>query len=199
MDDDVWLFTGITSVVSDQSNIGFILINMRTKESRRYSINGAEEFSAMSSAEGKIQEKGYKATFPILVNIADTPSYFISLKDNAGLVKAYSFVSVANYQIVGVGDTIDAAGEEYVKLLRSNGLTDKNPVISEGIEKKITVERINSAVVNGNSVYYIKAAGSDTIYTAGIELSNRLPLIKENDQITIILNSDKDTEIKDIK
>lgn len=199
MDDDVWLFTGITSVVSDQSNIGFILINMRTKESRRYSINGAEEFSAMSSAEGKIQEKGYKATFPILVNIADTPSYFISLKDNAGLVKAYSFVSVANYQIVGVGDTIDAAGEEYVKLLKSNGLTDKNPVISEGIEKKITVERINSAVVNGNSVYYIKAAGSDTIYTAGIELSNRLPLIKENDQITIILNSDKDTEIKDIK
>ena len=172
---------------------------MRTKESRRYSINGAEEFSAMSSAEGKIQEKGYKATFPILVNIADTPSYFISLKDNAGLVKAYSFVSVANYQIVGVGDTIDAAGEEYVKLLRSNGLTDKNPVISEGVEKKITVERINSAVINGNSVYYIKAAGSDTIYTAGIELSSRLPLIKENDQITIILNSDKDTEIKDIK
>lgn len=182
LNDDVWLFTGITSVVSDESNIGFLLINMRTKESKRYSINGAEEYSAMSSAEGKIQEKKYTATFPILINIADTPSYFISLKDNAGLVKAYSFVSVSNYQIVGVADTLEGASEEYLRLLNTNGVSTENEAI---VKKEIIVDRINSAVIDGNSVYYIKPLGSDKIYSANIDLSTKLPLIKEGDKITI--------------
>lgn len=201
LNDDVWLFTGITSVVSDESNIGFILVNMRTKESMRFSINGAEEYSAMSSAEGKIQEKGYTATFPILVNIADTPSYFISLKDNAGLVKSYSFVSVANYQIVGVADTLEAASEEYLRLLKSNGIeiNDSNTNIKGGINKEITVERINSAVINGNSVYYIKATDSDVIYTANIDVSNRLPLINKGDKITVLLKTEESTTILEIK
>ncbi len=201
LNDDVWLFTGITSVVSDESNIGFILVNMRTKESMRFSINGAEEYSAMSSAEGKIQEKGYTATFPILVNIADTPSYFISLKDNAGLVKSYSFVSVANYQIVGVADTLEAASEEYLRLLKSNGIeiNDSNTNIKGGINKEITVERINSAVINGNSVYYIKATDSDVIYTANIDVSNRLPLINKGDKITVLLKTEESTAILEIK
>ena len=155
---------------------------MRTIESKRYSINGAEEYSAMSSAEGKIQEKKYTATFPILINIADTPSYFISLKDNAGLVKAYSFVSVSNYQIVGVADTLEGASEEYLRLLNTNGVSTENETI---VKKEIIVDRINSAVIDGNSVYYIKPLGSDKIYSANIDLSTKLPLIKEGDKITI--------------
>ena len=187
IDDDIWAYTGITSVVSDESNIGFILINLRTKEAKTYSINGAEEYSAMSSAEGKIQEKGYNATFPILVNIADTPSYFISLKDGAGLVKSYSFVSVANYQIVGVADTLAGAEAEYRRLLKEAGKLENDTSTEEKIAKEITasVTDISSAVVNGNTAYYIKLQGSDKIFIASVGLNDKLPFIKVGDQLKI--------------
>lgn len=191
LDDDVWMYTGITSVVDDASNIGFILVNLRTKETRRYTINGAEEISAMSSAEGMIQEKGYQATFPILVNIADTPSYFISLKDNAGLVKAYSFVSVSNYQIVGVADTLEGASAEYIRLLKSNGVnTDKaESNLSQTTNISITVAEISSAVVDGNTVYYIKG-DDDKIYTVGVSVSRNLPFVKTGDELNATVDDD---------
>lgn len=188
LDDDVWMYTGITSVVDDASNIGFLLVNLRTKEARQYTMNGAEEYSAMESAEGMIQEKKYIATFPILVNIADTPSYFISLKDNAGLVKAYSFVSVEDYQIVGVADTISGANTEYRRLLKDLGGVKEEekpePITTEVI---INVEAVSSAVVDGNTVYYIKATDGK-IYTVGIGISPNLPFIKAGDVIKATVN-----------
>ena len=186
IDDDIWVYTGITSVVSDESNVGFILVNLRTKETKTYSINGAEEYSAMESAEGKIQEKGYTATFPILVNIADTPSYFISLKDDAGLVKAYSFVSVSNYQIVGVADTLAGAEEEYRRLLKESGKLEGDiNSQSETKEVKGTISAISSVVVNGNTTYYIMLEGDSNIYIADISLNNKLPFVVAGDSVTI--------------
>ncbi len=186
INDDIWAYTGITSVVADESNIGFILVNLRTKEAKTYSINGAEEYSAMSSAEGKIQEKGYTATFPILVNIADTPSYFISLKDSAGLVKSYSFVSVANYQIVGVADTVAGAETEYRRLLKESG---KLNVESTGSQEPQTVTgnitAISTAVVGGNSAYYIKITGSDKIFIAPVSINDELPFMEVGKEVTI--------------
>lgn len=198
INDDVWLYTGITSVVKDESNIGFILVNMRTKEAKTFAINGAEEYSAMESAEGMIQEKGYRATFPILVNIAETPSYFISLKDDAGLVKAYSFVSVSNYQIVGVADTLAGAQSEYIRLLKNSGKIDETTKIPEEQEQKIVtgvVEKISSAVVNGNSKYYIKISGNETIFVVDISVSNKLPLVSSGDNITLKYYSDEQKNI----
>lgn len=187
IDDDIWVYTGITSVVSDESNIGFLLVNLRTKEAKTYSINGAEEYSAMSSAEGKIQEKGYRATFPILVNIANTPSYFVSLKDDAGLVKAYSFVSVANYQIVGVADTLAGAESEYRRLLAESGKLNEEAVTDSSELKTITanISAISSAVVDGNTAYFIMLEGSEDVYIANISLSNKLPFASVGSTITI--------------
>ncbi len=178
-DDDVWLYTGITSVVADESNIGFILINMRTKEARTYMINGAEEYSAMASAEGQVQEKGYNATFPILINVEDRPSYFLSLKDNAGLVKCYAFVSVSDYQIVGVADTIEAAKSEYLRML---GITD-SPVVGDTTDVSGTVTAVATAVKGGNTSYYIEMNGE--IYIASITVSDLLPFVKAGDTITL--------------
>lgn len=187
LEDDVWMYTGITSVVDDASNIGFLLVNLRTKEARKYTINGAEEISAMDSAEGMIQEKGYKATFPILLNVSDNPSYFISLKDNAGLVKAYSFVSVENYQIVGVADTIEGASAEYLRLLANIG-NDNSETTEDNTsnidEMTLTVSEIASAVVDGNTVYYIKT-DNGKIYTALLEISKELPFIGAGDVIKV--------------
>ena len=67
--DDVWYYTGVTSVTSDESNIGFILTNARTGEYKYYPIIGAEEYSAMGAAQGEVQEKGYVASFPSLINV----------------------------------------------------------------------------------------------------------------------------------
>ena len=182
LDDDVWLYTGITSVVADESNIGFILVNMRTKEARTYSINGAEEYSAMHSAEGEVQEKGYNATFPILVNVENVPSYFLSLKDNEGLVKMYAYVSVKDYHIVGVGDTIAAARSEYLRKLNLPESEEQTPPDAEIPPVTGTVTGVASAVVSGNTVYYIDIGG--TVYRADISRSDRLPFLAAGDTVT---------------
>jgi hypothetical protein len=193
VDDDVWLYTGITSVAADESNIGFILVNMRTKEAKTYYINGAEEYSAMSSAEGKIQEKGYNATFPILINVHDRPSYFISLKDNAGLVKAYAFVSVADYQLVGVADTIEGAKAEYLRIIGVDVTPAPDTDVTTHTGK---IAAIATAVVNGNSVYYIRLENGE-IYTATIAVSARLPFLAVGDSITFL--ADKNGVIRKIE
>ena len=117
MEDDVWVYTGITSVSGDESNVGFVLMNQRTMETRFYKIEGAIEDSAMSSAEGQVQNLGYKATFPLLLNIAGEPTYFIALKDAAGLVKMYAMVNVQQYQIVATGNSVRQCQQSYHDLL----------------------------------------------------------------------------------
>ncbi|MEG2378415.1 MAG: CvpA family protein, partial [Clostridia bacterium] len=105
MNDDVYVYTGVTSAGTDQSNVGFILSNQRTKETKYYSIAGATEYSAMASAEGVVQHLNYKSTFPLLLNISSKPTYFMALKDNAQLVKMYAMVNVEQYQVVATGAT----------------------------------------------------------------------------------------------
>ncbi len=188
--DDVWLYTGITSVAQDESNIGFLLVNMRTKEARTYSINGAEEYSAMNSAEGAVQEKEYTATFPILINVDGVPTYFISLKDNAGLVKMYSFVAVSNYQIVGVKDTLEDAMNDYRRLLAANNIVESKPVPDNTETVTVKLDAVSSAVVDGNTVYYLKAGAK--IYTAKISVSPTLPFLKAGDTVTVTASPAED-------
>ena len=122
IDDDVWVYTGVTSITSDQSNVGFVLMNERTMETKYYQIEGAIEDSAMSSAEGKVQNLKYVATFPLLLNIANEPTYFIALKDDSGLVKMYAMVNVQKYQVVATGDSVSECEKAYISLLKENGI-----------------------------------------------------------------------------
>ncbi len=196
VNDDVYLYTGMTSVTGDQSNVGFVLVNMRTKETKFYSVPGAEEVSAMSSAEGQVQHLKYSSTFPLLLNVADRPTYFMSLKDAAGLVKMYAFVDVARYQIVGTGTSVADARTNYVKALTQ----EEGVSAGAGTEITGTVAGIVSAVVDGNTNYYITLTDSDVVYVAPIKTSNRLPFIKEGDSITLTYSgSDETREILTIK
>lgn len=192
INDDLWMYTGLTSVTGDKSNIGFILVNMRTKETKYYKINGADEESAMRSAEGKVQEKKYKASFPILVNIANRPTYFLSLKDDAGLIKQYAFISVEQYQIVGVGDTVSAAQDSYISQLKTNSQSNLEDV------KEIsgTISEINSAVVDANTNYYIKLQDTNIVYIIPISLDPRLALAKIGDTINIKYNEGTDATLR---
>lgn len=189
LNDDVYLYTGLTSVSKDASNVGFALINLRTKEGKYYNISGAEEYSAMSSAEGKVQNLEYTATFPILINASGEPTYFLSLKDSSNLVKMYAFVSVKNYQIVATGSTVSEAEKNYYEVLAQNGKTN---IDSQYEDIKGTITSINSAVKEGNSLYYFKIDNNDTIFIADISLSDELPLLKEGDQVEVeYINGDK--------
>lgn len=185
LDDDVWLYTGMTSVVSDESNVGFVLVNLRTKETRYYAVPGAEEYSAMDSAEGQVQHLAYEATFPILLNVGNRPTYFMSLKDSAGLVKMYAFVDVQQYQIVGTGTSVDLAREDYLKKLAADGQLDQPSV--DTVEKTAVVLSVATAVVNGNSMYYIMLDDGSVI-SASINLSSDLPFLSPGDTVTATLS-----------
>ncbi len=192
IDDDVWLYTGMTSVSGDESNVGFVLVNLRTKETRYYSVPGAEEYSAMSSAEEQVQHLNYRATFPILLNIGDRPTYFMSLKGDAGLVKMYAFVDVQQYQIVGTGGSVKAAREDYLAKLGAGEIT---PAPEKETSKVTgTVVDIKSAVVGGNTTYYI-LLDDNNLYTAAITVSDSLPFIKSGDKVTLTVTENTVSEL----
>ena len=185
IDDDVYLYTGMTSVTSDESNVGFVLTNLRTKATKFYTIPGAEEYSAMDSAEGQVQHLNYTSTFPLLLNVSDRPTYFMSLKDAAGLVKMYAFVDVNQYQIVGTGSTVESAREDYISKLKTENVSDEPEQEPEKIVK--VIENINSAVVSGNTVYYLKFADDEAIYTAVVTKSDLLPFAKAGQTVELVL------------
>lgn len=168
IDDDVWVYTGVTSVSGDQSNVGFVLMNQRTMETKFYGIEGATEDSAMSSAEGQVQNLKYRATFPLLLNISGEPTYFIALKDDAGLVKKYAMVNVQKYQIVAIGDTVSSCEAAYTNLMYENGIkeVEKDTREIETITAKIT--KIAQGVIDGNSHYYVMLEGSDEIFDVSV-------------------------------
>ncbi|MBR4693243.1 MAG: CvpA family protein [Bacilli bacterium] len=194
--DDVYLYTGITSVLADESNIGFILTNMRTKETNFYSVAGAEEYSAMDSAKGQVQQMKYTSTFPLLINLNGQPTYLISLKDNAGLVKMYAFVDVVDYQKVVVTDAskgIEAAADAYLTQMGEESGTSKNT-------KTINVYGIKEVIIDGNTVYYFTDQNNQK-YKVSIKVNkNRLPFLKEGEQVEIEYNKEQEviniTELK---
>ena len=180
MNDDIYLYTGITSVVSDESNLGFILTNMRTSETTYYNVPGAEEYSAMSSAEGQVQDMGYVSTFPLLINLKGKPTYLVSLKDSSGLVKMYGFIDVKDYQKVVVTDAskgIEAAKDNYLQSIKKEAKDDELTI------KEIKVESITTANINGYTHYFITS--SNQKYKISINLSDNLPFIKVGDTIKI--------------
>ncbi|OUQ46690.1 hypothetical protein B5E64_05045 [Drancourtella sp. An12] len=169
IDDDVWVYTGVTSVNEDQSNVGFVLMNQRTMETKFYEVEGATENSAMSSAEGQVQNLHYTATFPLLLNISGEPTYFIALKDDAGLVKKYAMVNVQKYQVVAIGDTVSKCEENYLELMRENGIeTDDSAAAKETKTITGTITRIAQGVVEGDSHFYVMVEGSDEIFDVSV-------------------------------
>ena len=168
LDDDVWMYTGVTSVNGDQSNVGFVLSNQRTMETKYYKVEGATEASAMSSAEGQVQNLKYVATFPLLLNISEEPTYFIALKDDAGLVKKYAMVNVQKYQIVAIGDSVSQCQENYLELLLNNGVKQAEQDTREEKEISGKITKIAQAVMDGTSHYYIMIEGSNDIFDVSV-------------------------------
>ena len=180
-------YTGLTSVGADEGTVGFVLVDTRTKETTWYKQVGATETAAKSSAQGKVQEKGYFATFPITYNINGIPTYVMSLKDQAGLIKMIAMVSVQDYTIVGVGDDMQQTLRAYKSALNSK---DNNITLSstaQNYDRNGTIARISSDIRAGNTLYYMLLRESaDSIYVGTSAVSNELPLSQPGDPVYIV-------------
>ncbi len=204
LNDDVYMYTGVTSVVSDQSIIGFTLINQRTKEAKFYLVSGALETSAQTSAEGKVQQYEYIATFPLLLNISGEPTYFIALKDSSSYVKMYSMVNVKQATVVAIGSSLSECLENYAAELKANGIGVEIDVdaISEGEnqpaepeEEKTTtitgvISDIRSQVVGGETVYYIQLSSLNTYYSVKASVYEEAVILNNGNTVVIEYNKD---------
>ena len=196
IDDDVYMYTGVTSVTSDQSNIGFILSNQRTKETKFYPCAGATEYSAMASAQSQVQQMRYEATFPLLLNIADQPTYFMALKGEDGLVKMFAMVNVQQYDIVSTGSTVAECEINYRQTLAHRGLIDAGdadidtPSAPELQEQGFVIQEIRSAVVGGNTQYFLYAdmiAGNagQLVFQISAGKAPLAALLNQGDSVTV--------------
>lgn len=179
-------YTGITSSGGDESTIGFILVDTRTKEAKLYKQPGATETAAMTSAEGKVQEKNYEATFPVMYNLLGKPTYVSSLKDKAGLVKMVAFISVEDFSLLGLGETKEEALSNYREALNSKGnnIQIENDTTREDIEGVIT--RISPDVKGGNTLYYMTIdSKSDIIFNSTSKVSTEIPLSQVGDKVKV--------------
>ena len=201
--DDVYMYTGVTSAGNDQAIIGFVLINMRTKDAAFYNVAGATESSAQISAQGAVQDYNYKATFPILLNISGQPTYFMTLKDSGDLVKRYAMVNVQNYQVVVTGEKISECTEAYVNSLKQNNINinvdiDKieDATQNDGAQGADTPEvqyakvkgvitDIRTAVMNGESVYFIELDEKGVYYSIKASDSQKVVIMNKGDKVTI--------------
>lgn len=184
LEDDVWVYTGVTSVTGDKSNLGFVLMNQRTSECRYYEVAGATETSAMNSAEGQVQHLHYKATFPILLNIANQPTYFLSLKDNAGLVKKYAMVDIERYNLVGIGDTLEETEKNYLTLLSENGVKGVEGK-KAGTHEEGIINHLQYVVIDGNTHLYLTLENNPKIYDIPVKAKPEAILLKKGDKVRL--------------
>ena len=182
-DDDVWVYTGVTSATADDSIIGFVLMNQRTQESHFYSVSGATETSAMGSAEGQVQNLRYSATFPLLINVANQPTYFMALKDSAGLVKKFAMVDIQRYQNVAVGDTVAQTQQSYEALLATNGLVTESNKPKDVTKASGTISLMAQAVIDNNTHFYVMLANDDKLYD--FKLPSMLDIVRYKEGSTI--------------
>ncbi|MDE6413755.1 MAG: CvpA family protein [Eubacterium sp.] len=166
LNDDVWIYTGVTSSESDSSNFGFILCNQRTKETRYYQNGGAMENAAQRSAQDAVQNYGYKAVFPILLDIEGEPTYFMSLYGSSNTVKGYALVNLDDKTLVGTGlldntnksdaQALNAAVENYIISLQDKGKigndVDLDDYIVEDEKPQTDNKNETKPTENGNTV-----------------------------------------------
>jgi hypothetical protein len=188
-------YTGLTSVGKDESAVGFVLVDTRTKETTFYKQSGATEFAAQGSAEGKVQEKDYKASLPIPYNINNIPTYVMTLKDDGGLVKMFAMVAISDYTIVGVGNSMREALTSFKSAYNMTGNKLNASSLTNKQMLKSVVTRISNDVKNGNSFYYFTTKDYPNVFVGSSQIANQLPVTIVGDSIKISFDIDNEEVI----
>ncbi|MCH5192097.1 MAG: CvpA family protein [Oscillospiraceae bacterium] len=208
LNDDVYMYTGVTSISSDQSIIGFVLINQRTKEAKYYQVSGALENTARTSAQGKVQQYSYTATFPLLLNVSGEPTYFMALKDASQLVKMYAMVNVKQSTVVGVGSNLTECMENYASELDKSGVSveidmdsmgDENNGDTENTKETVdvsgTVAEIRSVITGGETYFYIRLDESASYYKVAVGQAEKIVILNVGDSVTFTVAKDASGDI----
>ena len=188
-------YTGLTSVGKDESAVGYVLVDTRTKETTFYKQSGATEIAAQGSAEGKVQEKKYKSSLPIPYNINNIPTYVMTLKDDGGLVKMYAMVAISDYTIVGVGNSMRETLTSFKSVYNMTGSKINASSLSNKKSLKSVITRIQNDVKNGNSFYYFTTKNYPNIFVGSSQVSNQLPLSVVGDSINLTFDIDNEEVI----
>lgn len=191
-DNKSYWYTGLTSVGKEESAVGFVLVDTRTKKTTFYKQSGATEIAAQGSAEGKVQEKGYKASLPIPYNINNIPTYVMTLKDDGGLVKMYAMVAISDYTIVGVGNSMRETLTAFKSVYNMTGSKLNASSLTNKKQLKSVVTRITNDVKNGNSFYYFTTKDYPNIFVGSSQISNQLPVTIVGDSIKISFDVDNE-------
>lgn len=210
LNDDVYMYTGVTSISSDQSIIGFVLSDLRTKETKYYQVSGALEMTAQTSAEGAVQQYSYSATFPLLLNISGEPTYFMALKDSSELVKMYAMVNVKQSTIVGTGYNLTECTENYAAELKRNGVNvdidvdemgakdDPTATVPETEEISGKITEIRSVVTGGETYFYLKLDTGSTFYKVPVTLAERVVILNVGDVVTVSVPKESSGDIVEV-
>lgn len=198
---DIWLYSGLTSANADESNLGFVLVNLRTHEAMKIATAGANEKSAMKSAQSEVKNYGYQSTFPLLINIKGNPVYLMSLKDN-GLIKMYATVSAVDYQKVATVYTDEGLDALFKKTLNLLGSGSEDSISKESLKTEdITVAGVEKINMDGNTIYYIQSEKGD-IYKISFttKYENQLVFLKTGDKLKIsYIDAEGIKTIKELK
>ena len=194
-DNKSYWYTGLTSVGKDESAVGYVLVDTRTKEATFYKQSGATEIAAQGSAEGKVQEKKYKSSLPIPYNINNIPTYVMTLKDDGGLVKMYAMVAISDYTIVGVGNSMRETLTSFKSVYNMTGNKINTSSLTNKKTLKTVITRIQNDVKNGNSFYYFTTKDFPNIFVGSSQISNQLPLTTIGDSIKITFDVDNEEVI----
>lgn len=210
LNDDVYMYTGVTSISSDQSIIGFVLSDLRTKETKYYQVSGALEMTAQTSAEGAVQQYSYSATFPLLLNISGEPTYFMALKDSSELVKMYAMVNVKQSTIVGTGYNLTECTENYAAELKRNGVNvdidvdemgakdDPTATAPETEEISGKITEIRSVVTGGETYFYLKLDVGSTFYKVPVALAEKVVILNVGDSVTVLVPKESSGDIVEV-
>lgn len=218
IEDDVYLYTGVTSVTSDESILGFVVINQRTKDAYFYNVSGATERAAQESAKGIVSDKGWEATFPILINLDGEATYLMSLKDANDVIKSYAMVNVNQFSDAVRSPDDDnpdlkACLQAYINKLAARGVvididmtgnvaaddatpsTDDDTPTADSETVSGTISDIRTAVIDGTTYYYIELDGSGTYYYVSAALGSEVVLFSVGDAVTLSVSTTASGEI----
>ena len=92
-------------------------------------------------------------------------------------------VNVAQYQIVATGTTVSQCEQEYIQLLSESGVTETEDLPQT--EASGTVAEIRSAVLEGNTYYFVRLEGEEVFYALSAADNPTAVILNVGDRVTI--------------
>jgi len=199
----VW-YTGIQSKGSQQEGtMGFMLVDSRTGTAKFYRRAGITEIAAKRAIEGRVQEAGYYASYPIPYQISGVSTYLSILKDRSGNPQGIGLAAYNNRSMVATGENMEIALRRYLSVLSSNGATVQTLDIEhelirlEGMVKRSVLQNSDN-----RTMLHFMLSGSnhdDKFYTVAADGNKEALHTQDNDQVSMEVGSLKHKNVNVIR